>query len=138
MVSKLNIGWQKYEDIIEEQIRSPLTGLFINSIATQVSGSGELEENIYDDHVFQEGGVEDMVQIPESILNEIMIINNFECWVGHTNFNITPDIAQVLNTVDGVEALKIQTRYRFFIGIGKMFDFSEVRSKIAKKLNLSS
>ena len=66
-----------------------------------------------------------------------MLINNFECWVGHTNFDITPEIAKALDAVEGVEALKIQTRYRFFVGIGKMFDFSDVRSKISSKLNLS-
>ena len=48
-----------------------------------------------------------------------------------TRINI---IKNILNTIDGVEVLKICSRYRFFIGVGKMFDFSEVRKNIEKEL----
>ena len=63
-VTKRHIGWQKYEDIIEEQIRSPLTNMLINNIATQVSGSGEYEEYSYEDS-FKDSGQEEMIHIPE-------------------------------------------------------------------------
>ena len=58
------------------------------------------------------------------------MLNNFECWMGHTNFDITPEIKNKLDTIKGVELLKICSRYRFFIGIGKMFEFSDVRKEI--------
>lgn len=45
----------------------------------------------------------------------------FNFWVGHTNFNITKNIKKILLKAPGVEILNIYTRYRFRVGIGKMF-----------------
>jgi hypothetical protein len=50
--------------------------------------------------------------------------------VGHANFDITPSVMSKLKRTEGVEALKIISRYRFFIGVGRMFDFAEVRNFI--------
>ena len=49
----------------------------------------------------------------------------FNFWTGHTNFDITKDIASVIESCDGVESLDIFTRYRFRISIGKAFADSE-------------
>ena len=66
--------------------------------------------------------------------DNLLPTNLFDCWIGHTNFDITKKELDILNKIDGVESLKVMTRYRFFIGIGKLFDFSSVRSDIQKKL----
>lgn len=58
----------------------------------------------------------------------------FNFWVGHTNFNITSYISSIIETTEGVETLDVFTRYRFRIGIGKIFDESEVKSNITKKV----
>jgi hypothetical protein len=50
--------------------------------------------------------------------------------LGHTNFNITKEIKDKLNRTEGIELLKICSRYRFFIGVGRMFDFGNVRKVI--------
>ena len=52
----------------------------------------------------------------------------------YTNFNITEDVKEELNKTEGVEVLKIVSRYRFFVGIGKMFNFKEVRKDIEENL----
>ena len=39
-----------------------------------------------------------------------------------------------LNIIPGVEVLKILSRYRFFVGIGKLFDFTEVRKNIENEI----
>jgi hypothetical protein len=54
----------------------------------------------------------------------------FNFWVGHTNFNITPTVAELIETTNGVETLDIFTRYRFRISVGKAFDDSEVMRNI--------
>lgn len=54
----------------------------------------------------------------------------FNFWIGHTNFSISQDILDIIDTSDGVETLDIFTRYRFRIGIGKLFKPSEVMSDI--------
>lgn len=58
----------------------------------------------------------------------------FNFWVGHTNFNITKPIAEVIETTEGVETLDIFTRYRFRIGVGKAFDDSVVMRNINTKV----
>jgi dimeric dUTPase (all-alpha-NTP-PPase superfamily) len=71
--------------------------------------------------------------VPENLSNEIQLLSNFDCWVGHTNFNITEEIKNTMNRIDGIEVLKICSRYRFFIGVGKCFNFKEVREEIEKQ-----
>ena len=61
--------------------------------------------------------------------------DRWDCWIGYTNFDITHSIAKMLeDDIDGVEALKILGRYTFFIGVGKMFNISNVRLSIEKSL----
>jgi len=57
--------------------------------------------------------------------------DRWDCWIGHTNFDITNNVAAKLDSeIHGVEALKILGRYSFFIGIGKLFDIAQVRKDI--------
>jgi hypothetical protein len=58
----------------------------------------------------------------------------FDCWIGHTNFDITEIEKNALDQVEGIEVLKIMSRYRFFIGIGKLFNLTEVRPLIDEAL----
>lgn len=129
------IGWQKYEDVIESQIRSPLSSLLFASIKMS-NEEADQEENfdIEDDN--QENGV--IISIPESLSSEIQLTTNFDCWVGHTNFNITEQLKEKINRIEGVEVLKIYSRYRFFIGVGKMFEFKDVRKDIESQLTGST
>jgi len=54
----------------------------------------------------------------------------FNFWVGHTNFDITKQIADIIEKIRGVESLDIFTRYRFRIAIGKAFFDSDVKKDI--------
>ena len=56
------------------------------------------------------------------------------CWVGHANFDLCSSDVQKLNRIVGVEALRIMSRYRFFVGIGKSFSFADVRKDIQESL----
>jgi hypothetical protein len=58
----------------------------------------------------------------------------FDFWMGSCNFNITPQILIDLEQTPGVEKLRILTRYSFLIGVGRMFDFRDVRTSIQEKL----
>lgn len=42
-------------------------------------------------------------------------------WMGHTNFDITAKIKELIEKTPGVETLDIFTRYRFRVAIGKAF-----------------
>ena len=54
----------------------------------------------------------------------------FNFWVGHTNFNLNLPICRLIENAKGVETLDIFTRYRFRIGVGKLFDDKAVMRDI--------
>ena len=98
------IAWQKYEDVIETQLNSPIA----NSLISSFLGTNEpidlpsVEDE--EDRIIQD---QFMVSIPESLSNEIYLITNFDCWIGHTNFDITETIKKQMNKIEGIEVLKI-------------------------------
>jgi hypothetical protein len=54
----------------------------------------------------------------------------FNFWLGHTNFDITKKIFDIIEKTEGVETLDIFTRYRFRISVGKAFTDSVVMKDI--------
>ena len=72
--------------------------------------------------------------VSQQLLEDVTMLSNYDCWIGHTNFDITPIVKDKLNKIPGIEVLKICSRYRFFIGIGNMFDFTDVRKIIEGEL----
>lgn len=60
--------------------------------------------------------------------------DRWDCWLGYTNFTITSEISDIIEEIEGVEALKILGRYSFCIGVGKLFSISEVRKSIEEAL----
>jgi len=133
MKIKQEIGWQKYEDTLEEQLNSPLIETLFKSASKYISIPEE--ESYYEEDIQNEDeDGQTIVNISGEIANDIAMATSFDCWMGHTNFNITKQIKGLLDEVDGVEILKVCSRYRFFIGIGKMFDFSIVRKSIEDRL----
>ena len=132
------IGWQKYEDVLESRINSPLVDVLFNSISKKLEL--EVEEDNNKESFYEEDQTHEAKEDPllinfgEDLSNEITLADSFDCWLGHTNFNLTEEIKDSLNKIDGVEVLKICSRYRFFVGIGKMFDFSDVRERIEKDI----
>ncbi len=121
------IGWQKYEDMLESQLDSPLFDSLLGKLP-------EIEEDNYIEGAESLATQDVIVPIDDKMMENIIMTSNFDCWMGHTNFNLTPEIKSILNKIDGVEILKICSRYRFFLGIGKMFEFNDVRSMIEREL----
>lgn len=139
MKKSQKIGWQKYEDVLESQINNSLAEQLYENVLKNMEKYQEVEdldiENDYNyapaDDTTQEFT---QVTLDKDFSKEILMATNYECWMGHCNFNITPQIKKSLDDIDGVEILKVCTRYRFFVGIGRMFDFADVRKAIEEKL----
>jgi hypothetical protein len=131
---KKNIGWQKYEDHLDKQISSP----FLQNIMMKLMSNRFIDEEVEDEDLeseeLNEANQNIMMPISPQLINDIQVISTFDCWIGHTNFDITNSIRDKLNKIDGIELLKIYSRYRFLIGIGHMFNFKEVRKNIEKTL----
>lgn len=130
------IGWQKYEDMIQTQLDSPFLDMISQKYA-EMSTQGlesmtdeQLEKWLETNEEPSDITPQMMVPIDDKMMENINLANNFDCWMGHTNFNITEGIKDQLNETDGIEVLRVCSRYRFFIGVGRMFDFKEVRQKI--------
>lgn len=139
MINKENIIiWEKWRDPFGEldEDTSPNDGLgnFIDD------DENDLEENTGQlfDHPFKT--VAKQVKVISTPMGIIPINENtasgkiFNFWTGHTNFDITKGVSNILEVVDGVETLDIFTRYRFRIGIGKAFTDSYVMNNIQNSI----
>jgi len=56
--------------------------------------------------------------------------DRWDCWLGYTNFGLTHKISDKIKVIEGVEAIKVMSRYTFCIGVGKLFEFHNVRKDI--------
>lgn len=143
------IGWQKYEDYIEKQLSCPILQNIVQNMLSHTMDEELLNEEIeedededddtYDSHddekkSFSSIALNKLMPITPQLIEDVSMLSNFDCWIGHTNFDITPKIKAKLNIIPGIEVLKILSRYRFFVGIGQMFDFQNVRYDIEKEL----
>lgn len=59
----------------------------------------------------------------------------FNFWVGHTNFNLSQKIVEIIERCEGIEILDVFTRYRFRIAIGKCFNDNEVMRQIKEDIS---
>ena len=134
---KRNIGWQKYEDQLENQMSSPLMNTILTGFAKQLPKiENEYEQEMEYEDEEDASDTPFMLPMSQQLMDDMAMLSNYECWVGHTNFDITPKVRNTLDTIEGIELLKVCSRYRFFIGVGKMFDFKEVRNKIENNLTI--
>ena len=129
---KMQIGWQKYEDIIESQLDSPLLEMIVKkSMGSEIPMEDLDEEELEQlEDIFRQPEANLMVPVDDQLMEKVSMAQNFDCWMGHTNFNITGEIKDKIEKSEGVEVLKICSRYRFFLGVGRMFDFTDVRNNI--------
>lgn len=134
------IGWQKYEDYLEKQLSSPILTNIIQNAALQhlesLDDEIDSDEDLEDYEEDHESIIKSSPMIPltPQLIEDIAMLSSFDCWMGHTNFDLTNHTKDILNKVPGVEVLKICSRYRFFIGVGKMFEFTKVRNDIENAL----
>ncbi len=116
------IAWDKWQDPSEEEVQE------------------DFKSEDWDDDNAEEPDMADIIRkIPELVSTPMGVFRlhdkmnpakQFDCWIGHTNFDITPEIGESIERVPGVEALVFLTRYRFFLGVGKLFKFRDVRVSI--------
>ena len=121
LTMKKVIAWEKWDaDLIEQEIAEQL----------------QIDE---DDEELASDAMSLMKKIPKLVSTPVGIfqlhdkanpIKQLDCWTGHTNFDITKSVQQKIEHIKGVELLMVLSRYRFFVGVGKLFDFKSVRRKL--------
>ncbi len=136
-MSKRTIGWQKYEDVLENQLSSPLVRIMLEQAMQALGGEQDIdeEEKLTTSEVAEERTESTHVLgMSDEMAQDAAMASNYDCWVGHTNFDITTNTFNTLNQIEGVELLKVVSRYRFFIGIGRMFHFKNVRQDLEDQI----
>lgn len=130
------IGWQTYQDLIEKQINSPMLNMLLDNLSNKITNelTGENEEETYTDESQKEQLIDTSAMLPisDQLIEDMAMLSNYDCWIGHCNFDVTEEIKNILDETPGIEVLKVISRYRFFIGVGKMFEFKDVRKHIDK------
>ena len=56
--------------------------------------------------------------------------NRWDCWFCYTTFGITNSMVKNIEEVEGVESIKVLSKYTMFIGIGKLFNSTLVKLDI--------
>jgi len=127
------VAWEKWWDNEQEE------DILLND--EDKEGNEEPEGNIEFD---QQGFSADMFFIPKKVNtpfgqyeagDPMSPASMFDCWVCHTNFPICEKEYKIINDqIDGIGAFKVISKYRFFIGVEKLFNFSDVRREIEDKI----
>lgn len=123
MVKK--IQWLKWEDPFLPKKNEE------NFSVQEQKDSFEEHDDSIDRHIRVIAGPYGLLPLNENSITAKL----YKMWVGHCNFDITESIKQKIEEVHGVEILHIWTRYRFWLGVGNLFDDSEVHKKIENILN---
>ena len=125
---KNKIAWEKWEDIdLPPQMELP------EEIEEPFSPESQIEEDLISQLNFGPMMPSPRIRTPLgvfSIDDPLRPSKMFDCWIGHTNFDITSEIAMELEEIPGIEAFKVLSRYRFFIGVAQLFDFRDVRETV--------
>ena len=125
---KRTIAWDKWQDPSEEEVKEDFN-------------SEEWEDDNNPDMANIISKIPELVSTPMGVFrlhDKMNPSKQFDCWVGHTNFDITPEIGEEIERVPGVEVLVFLTRYRFFLGVGKLFQFRDVRVEIEQMFQSDS
>lgn len=130
------IVWEKYEEAIRRHLRNELVDEYVDILHQRSYRHDDDDDDDYgfgdDDFAFIGPQPMMMNPVPLSphIQSAMSLCQTFDCWLGHTNFDIDKEFFEQVNKVPGVEGLKLFSRYRFLIGIGKAFQARSVMGQI--------
>ncbi len=102
------IWWEKWQDPYEVHLPPP------NSFDQSDTDLEEMDEESNIKYLLTPMG-------PIAITANMSMSKKFKLWIGYTNRPLTKDNVYLMENVNGVETLDIWTKYRFRVGIGKMF-----------------
>lgn len=128
------IVWEKWVDPFGQDHEEAKWTDYNNDIIDSIDNNDSLEER----PVIKSSKPIKVIATPLGLIpyNEYTASSKiFNFWIGHTNFNISESIKNILEHSNGVEILDIFTRYRFRIAIGKCFNDSEVMSTINEQIS---
>lgn len=71
-----------------------------------------------------------IINTPLGIFNINEVTNQFNLWIGHTNFKLTTGFLKNVRNIVGVESFNDISPIRFVVSIGKLFNEENVKREI--------
>ena len=138
MNKKMSITWEKWEDPFE--VQEDYTQDYSEDYGEDLTEEEyrQLLQEVEEHHAQDTQSAQyRFILTPFGAMSpdQISIGKYFKFWIGHTNFDITSKISDIIEKTEGVEVLNIYTRYRFRIGVGQCFQDRNVMSSIQDKIN---
>jgi len=130
---KYHIFWQKWEDPLTKLKRQ--LNSHVNNQARQSMVESEFagEDSQNNAPFIPSLQAMPMISTPMGLMPAPMSdMSTFNFWIGHTNFNITSTIGEIIDRSIGVESLDIFSPYRFRVAIGQAFNEDAVKNNIAQ------
>ena len=127
---KKKFAWEKWYNLLDDEVES------MKQEAREepaVFNEEEMENGFHGLIVPQQPPP---VGFVSAIIEQNQFINSFDFWVLHTNFDITEEIRNLIESISGVESITVLTRYRVKIGLTKsgLFNNSQVKQVIQNKI----
>jgi hypothetical protein len=126
MSNNIQMMWEKWSDPFG-----------YNPENNEWSDYDDVEDSEYSSEIYQPKKINAIITslgiIPYNEYTDCSKIFNF--WTGHTNFNITENICNIIQDTDGVETLDVFTRYRFRVSFGKAFIDRDIMNNINTNIN---
>ncbi len=122
--------WEKWHNPIEEELNS------YKSFLSPEEADEDIEEFDEEDMISHTVINKIPLNIIVALQEQNRVLESFDFWILHTNFDVTEDVKEAIEKSPGVESLDILTRYRVRIGftISGAFNNSEVRQDIQRRL----
>jgi hypothetical protein len=136
------IIWQKWQDPFgetDDELEEKINHFFDDN--DESIDDNNIDDNNIDDNIFTKNKMlPKHIKVIATPMGIIPMNDNtssgkiFNFWLGHTNFNLTKGVCNIIESADGVETLDIFTRYRFRISVGKAFTDSSVMKNIQESV----
>ena len=140
MNNKPTIIWEKWRDPYGTDDTNDITDMINDIIEKKSTEDSEYDTPIPEEQPNNTNFIKYKMPMMITPVGLIPLTENtspskiFNFWTGHSNFNITQKISNIIENINGVETLDIFTRYRFRVGVGKAFKDSEVMYEINQQV----
>lgn len=123
------IEWVKWRDPLKPSNKEE--NFDMQSFKDSYKSNDFVEDEEENHHVRVISGPYGMIPLAEHGL----MASQYKMWVMHTNFDITTSAMMSIETISGIEILRVWTRYRAWVGFGNLFDVDLVKKNIENVLS---
>ena len=127
---KKKFAWEKWYNLLDDEVES------MDKESEEEVVTFDLEESENAFHGVMVPQNPPPIGFVSAIKEQNQFINSFDFWVLHTNFDITEEIRELMESIPGVESITVLTRYRVKVGLTKsgLFNNTQVKQMIQNKI----